>query len=72
MTDDPREQDEANPKRAVEIDEEALDAAAGGLNNKNPELLSIKAGQKVAPQGVVGTALGAEAHIMAEWGRAED
>jgi len=72
MTDDPGKQDKAAPKGAVEIDEEVLDAVAGGLNNKNPDLLSLQvdtsnidiAVQNVSQQGLAGAGPGAGPHVV--------
>ena len=47
MADDPRKQDETTPKGAVEINEEDLDQAAGGLS-LNYSKIEYSA-QKVAP-----------------------
>jgi hypothetical protein len=65
----PEKEDEVTPKGAVEIDEESLDQAAGGIiiiNSQPADNVSLNyskidfAGQKVAPQNLTdfGPALG--------------
>ena len=66
----PRDEDETTPQGAVEIDEEALDQAAGGIiivNNTPAESFSLNfSGQKVAPQSLVGAGPGAGPHVVPE------
>ena len=71
----PEKEEEVTPKGAVEIDEETLDQAAGGIiiiNNSPADNVSLNyskiefAAQKVAPNNLAGAGPGAGPHVAPE------
>ena len=71
----PEKEEEVTPKGAVEIDEETLDQAAGGIiiiNNNPADNVSLNyskielAGQKVSPTLVTGAGPGGGPHVAPE------
>ena len=75
MNDEPKNEGEVTPEGAVEVNEEDLDQASGGLNFTKPGNIAPDyidkfgnnlAGQKLNPTDLAGAGPGAGPHVVPE------